>query len=168
MNIMVVVQILVTGLGATLVMDLWSLFQKHILKIAPLNYALVGRWALWLWRGKVRHKTICATPLLHGERFIGWLCHYLIGIAFAAVPLALSGADWFYAPTLATALLSGVVTLLAPFLILQPAFGFGVAASRTPRPWLARSLSLLAHLAYGIGLYLAASAYKVMAMSADL
>lgn len=71
-------------------------------------------------------------------------------------------------PTLATALLSGVVTLFAPFLILQPAFGFGVAASRTPRPWLARSLSLLAHLAYGIGLYLAASAYRVMAMSADL
>lgn len=118
--------------------------------------------------GKVRHNTIAATPPLEGERFIGWLCHYLIGIAFAAVPLVLSGADWFYAPTLATALLSGVVTLLAPFLILQPAFGFGVAASRTPRPWLARSLSLLAHLAYGIGLYLAASAYRVMAMSADL
>ncbi len=58
---MVVVQILVTGIGATLVMDLWSLFQKHMLKIAPLNYALVGRWALWLWRGKVRHKTICVT-----------------------------------------------------------------------------------------------------------
>jgi Protein of unknown function (DUF2938). len=48
----VAVQILLTGLGATLVMDLWSLFQKHILKIAPLNYALVGRWALWLSRGK--------------------------------------------------------------------------------------------------------------------
>ena len=47
---------------------------------------------------KVRHNTICATPSLHGERFIGWLCHYLIGIAFAAVPLV-SGADWFYAPS---------------------------------------------------------------------
>ncbi|ELY3083148.1 DUF2938 domain-containing protein [Klebsiella aerogenes] len=157
MKMIVAVQILLTGLGATLVMDLWSLFQKHILKIAPLNYALVGRWALWLARGTVRHNTITATPPLHGERFTGWLCHYLIGIAFAAVPFMLSGADWFYAPTLATALLSGVVTLLAPFLILQPAFGFGIAASRLPRPWLARSLSLLAHLAYGIGLYLAAS-----------
>ena len=156
---MVVVQILVMGIGATLVMDLWSLFQKHILKIAPLNYALVGRWVLWLPRGKVRHSTIVTTPPLNGERFTGWLFHYLTGIAFATVPLALSGADWFYAPTLATALLSGVVTLLAPFLILQPAFGFGVAASRTPRPWLARSLSMLAHLAYGIGLYLVASVF---------
>lgn len=127
----VAVQILLTGLGATLVMDLWSLFQKHILKIAPLNYALVGRWALWLSRGKVRHNTIAVTPPLEGERFIGWLCHYLIGIAFAAVPLVLSGADWFYAPTLATALLSGVVTLFAPFLILQPAFGFGLTDSPT-------------------------------------
>lgn len=64
----VAVQILLTGLGATLVMDLWSLFQKHILKIAPLNYALVGRWALWLSLGKVRHNTIAATPPLEGER----------------------------------------------------------------------------------------------------
>ncbi|MGC0862086.1 DUF2938 family protein, partial [Pantoea agglomerans] len=38
----------ITGIGATLVMDLWSLCQKLILKIPPLNYALVGRWILWL------------------------------------------------------------------------------------------------------------------------
>ena len=154
-----VVQILVTGIGATLVMDLWSLFQKHILKVPPLNYALVGRWILWLPRGKVRHNTIAATAQLNGERVTGWLFHYLTGIAFATVPLLLNGSDWFQEPTLTTALLAGVLTLFAPFMILQPAFGFGLAASRAPRPWLARSLSLLAHLAYGIGLYLAAGVF---------
>lgn len=32
----------ITGIGATLVMDLWSLLQKYLLKVPPLNYALVG------------------------------------------------------------------------------------------------------------------------------
>ncbi|WP_127350177.1 DUF2938 family protein, partial [Enterobacter ludwigii] len=35
----------------------------------------------------------------------------------------------------------------------QPAFGFGIAASRTPHPWLSRLLSLLTHIVFGIGLY---------------
>jgi len=41
-------------------------------------------------------------------------------------------------------------------LILQPALGFGIAASRTPRPWLAGLFSVLTHLAYGVGLYITA------------
>lgn len=36
--------IVLTGIGGTLVMDAWSLFQKHGLTIPPLNYGLVGRW----------------------------------------------------------------------------------------------------------------------------
>lgn len=41
----------ITGIGATLIMDIWSLLQKYLLKVPPLNYALVGRWILWLWGG---------------------------------------------------------------------------------------------------------------------
>lgn len=50
MNMELVFQTVIVGIGATLFMDLWSLFQKHIVGIAPLNYALVGRWILWLPR----------------------------------------------------------------------------------------------------------------------
>lgn len=64
-------------------------------------------------------------------------------------------------PSLSTGLLAGLLTLFAPFLILQPALGFGIAASRTPRPWLARLLSVLTHLAYGVGLYIAACVMRV-------
>ena len=43
------------GSGATLVMDVWGLVWQHLLGVAPLNYALVGRWVLYLGRGRLRH-----------------------------------------------------------------------------------------------------------------
>ncbi|EOV0254034.1 DUF2938 family protein [Salmonella enterica] len=156
MDIIIFFKVVVTGIGATLIMDLWSFFQKYILKVPPLNYALVGRWVLWLPRGKFCHHTITSTPRIWGEIFTGWAFHYLIGIIFAFVPLVLNGAVWFSEPSPVTALLAGLLTLFAPFMILQPAFGFGIAASRTSSPWLARLLSVLTHLAYGCGLYIAA------------
>jgi len=156
LDINIVFKIVITGIGATLVMDLWSLFQKQILNVPPLNYALVGRWVLWLLRGKLWHHTIVSTPQVRGEAPAGWAVHYLTGVLFAFVPLALAGRGWLDTPSLMTGLLAGLLTLSAPFIILQPAFGFGIAASRTPRPWLARLLSTLTHLAYGVGLYGAA------------
>lgn len=157
MNMELVFQTVIAGIGATLFMDLWSLWQKHILGLPALNYALVGRWILWLPRGKLRHHTILSTSQMRGEMFTGWTFHYVTGIVFSAVPLVLNGTDWFREPTLVTGVLTGLLTLSAPFLILQPALGFGVAASHTSRPWLSRTLSLLTHLVYGVGLYIAAS-----------
>lgn len=154
----IVFKTVLTGIGATLVMDVWSGCQKHFLRIPPLNYALVGRWILSLPGGKFYHHTINSTPRMRGELMTGWVFHYLTGIVFAFIPLLLKGAVWFSEPTLSAGLLAGVVTLIAPFMILQPALGFGIAASRTPRPWLARLLSLLTHMAYGFGLYVAAFA----------
>ncbi|MDF5305394.1 DUF2938 family protein, partial [Vibrio parahaemolyticus] len=49
-----------------------------------------------------------------------------------------------------------------PFLVIQPCLGFGFAASKTPTPWKARLLSTLAHLAYGLGLFITAFAIKVV------
>src|SRR5678815_3954883 len=56
-------------------------------------------------------------------------------------------------PTLLPALLFGVGTLFVPFLIMHPAFGLGVAASKAPNRVHARLKSLMAHTAFGIGLY---------------
>lgn len=157
MDIIIIFKAVITGIGATLIMDLWSLFQKHVLKIPPLSYALVGRWILSLLQGKLRHHTILSTSQVRGEILTGWIFHYLTGILFALIPLLLNGRLWFHEPSLFTGVLTGLLTLSAPFLILQPAFGFGIAASRTPRPWLARLLSLLTHLVFGIGLYVTAA-----------
>ncbi|TFZ53054.1 DUF2938 domain-containing protein [Serratia proteamaculans] len=153
MDIIIFFKTVITGIGATLVMDSWSLCQRLILKIPPLNYALVGRWILWLTRGKFRHHTILSASQIRGETLTGWIFHYLTGIFFAVIPLLLNGEVWLHEPSIFTGVLAGLLTLIAPFLILQPAFGFGIAASRTPRPWMTRLLSLITHLTYGIGLY---------------
>ena len=59
----------ITGIGATLVMDVWSLFQKYIINIPPLKYALVGRWVLWMFKGKFRHNTIVSAQLVVDQNY---------------------------------------------------------------------------------------------------
>jgi hypothetical protein len=144
------------GIGATLVMDLWGAVRRPLFGFAPLDYALLGRWVGGIPRGQLSHTAIATSPRLPGERLIGWAAHYLIGITFAALLLVVAGDDWRMRPTLAPALLVGVGTVLAPFLIMQPAMGAGLAGARTPRPAMTRLQSLLTHTIYGLGLYLAA------------
>jgi hypothetical protein len=142
------------GLGATLTFDLWGLFLKRAFKITPSNICLVGRWLRYMPTGIFRHSNIASTPPRSAECTIGWLAHYTIGVTFAIVFVAVAGPDWLQHPTLIPAIVFGVVTVLAPLFIMQPALGFGFAASKTSHPAQARLRSLLNHAAFGIGLYL--------------
>ena len=145
-----------TGVGATAVIDLWALARNKLFGIAPLDYALVGRWFLHMRHGRFRHERIATAPAVQGERLIGWAAHYAIGIAFAAVLLALWGPHWARQPTLMPALIVGIGSALAPFLVLQPGMGAGIAARRTARPAAARFQTLITHGIFGLGLYAAA------------
>jgi len=144
---------LIIGVGATAAMDVWGIARQRLLGIPAANYALVGRWLAWMPRGRFGHDSIAATPSVRHERFIGWAAHYIIGIAFAGVLLSAFGIAWIQAPTIIPALLVGVGTVAAPFLLMQPGMGAGIAASRTPRPGAARVQSLLTHFIFGVGLY---------------
>lgn len=144
------------GAGATAVMDLWGVARTRLLGVPPTRYALVGRWIAGMPRGRFRHERIAAAPPVRGEAAIGWAAHYAIGIAFAAMLLALAGEGWARDPAPAPALAFGLVTVLAPFLVMQPGMGAGIAASRTPRPWAARAQSLATHAVFGLGLYASA------------
>lgn len=148
---------LVIGCGATLAMDIVALLLKRSFGLQPLDYGLVGRWSHSLLRGKVVHRLISEAPPVRHERLIGWVLHYLIGVAFALMFLMLMGAEWMASPSLFPALVFGALTVAAPFFIMQPAFGAGLAARRTPKPGLARAKSLTAHLSFGAGIWLAAA-----------
>jgi Protein of unknown function (DUF2938) len=50
----------------------------------------------------------------------------------------------------------------APFLLMQPGMGAGIAASRTPRPAAARLHSLVTHGIFGLGLYAAGWATSLL------
>ena len=147
-----------TGIGATATMDLWTLARRRLFGVAVPDYALVGRWLAHMRHRRFRHASIArATPVRH-EATIGWTAHYAIGVSYAALLPALWGAGWFQAPAPGPALAVGLGTVLAPFLLMQPGMGAGFAASRTPRPALARLHTLLNHGVFGLGLYLAACA----------
>lgn len=141
------------GLGATLTFDLWGLFLKYAFKIAPSNICLVGRWLRTMPEGTFKHANIASSPPKSAECAVGWLGHYTIGITFATAFVALAGSHWLHYPTLIPAVLFGVITVLAPFCIMQPLFGLGLAASKTAKPRQARLRSLMNHAAFGVGLY---------------
>ena len=153
--------VIFTGLGATAVMDLYAWVRRRLFGVALPNYALVGRWIAHLAEGTIRHASIARAQPRRFERAIGWTAHYGIGIGFAGILALAAGPDWFRGPTLLPALLVGIATVAAPFLIMQPAMGAGVAASRTPNPRAARFQSLATHAVFGLGLYLAALGYNL-------
>jgi len=142
------------GLGATLTFDLWGLFLKQTLKIAPSNICLVGRWLRYMPAGTFTHSNILSTPQKSAECAVGWIAHYLIGVTFASAFVAIVGNSWLQHPTPLPAIVFGIATVLAPLFIMQPALGFGFAASKTSHPAQARLRSLLNHTAFGVGLYL--------------
>lgn len=146
----------VVGLGATLFMDLWALFLKRAFSIPSADYCLVGRWLRHMSEGTFRHASIVAASQKHAECAVGWIAHYVIGTVYALALVAVVSGSWLARPTLWPAMLFGIGSVLAPFLIMQPSFGLGIAASRTPNPTQARLRSLMAHAAFGVGLYVCA------------
>jgi hypothetical protein len=151
----IITHAIVIGAGATAMMDLWLAFLRRW-RVPSLDYALLGRWIGHFPQGRFMHQNISTSVPIRHERIIGWSAHYGIGILFAAILLAIWGPGWLEHPTPGPALIVSSSTLVAPFLVMQPAMGAGVAASKTPRPHVARLRSLVTHTVYGLGLYASA------------
>ncbi len=150
-------RVVAIGVGATVVMDLW-LFVLQRLGVPTLNFAFIGRWIGHLGHGQWRHEAIAKSPAVTGERALGWAFHYVVGIVFAALLVALQGAAWTSSPSLLPALGLGLATVVMPLFVMQPAMGAGIASSKTATPWRNRARSAVNHLVFGAGLYLAAAA----------
>lgn len=149
-------RIALIGIGATAVMDLWALLLRR-LGVPTLNFALIGRWVGHWRRGVFMHAAIARAAPVTGEAALGWLVHYATGVAFSALLAGVCGLQWVRSPTLWPALAIGVATVAAPWLLMQPAMGAGIASSRTPSPSSSRARNLANHAVFGLGLYVAAA-----------
>lgn len=162
----IAVAVVVIGLGATAFMDVFAWVQNRLFKSPGLNYALVGRWILGMGHGKLQrklqHSTIVQSPSVRFEKSVGWATHYAIGVGFVGCMVMITGSNWLMEPSLWQAILLGIISVLAPFFIMQPAFGFGLAASKTPAPWMARTRSMIAHLSFGVGVYFAGLVWQLI------
>lgn len=144
------------GIGATVIMDIWALLRERLFGIAPTNWGMVGRWVAHMKKGRFHHFAIASATPVRGEQTIGWLTHYLTGIVYAILLVWLSGPSWIMNPSIGPALGVGIITVLAPFFILQPALGAGIAASKTQNPNSVRFHSVVNHAVFGLGLFLSA------------
>jgi hypothetical protein len=141
------------GIGGTVVLDIWNALLKRLFGVPSLSMGMLGRWFGHFPRGRFMHAGIAKAAPVPGERAIGWIAHYAIGITWAALLLAVWGLDWARRPTLVPPVIVGLVTVAAPFFIMQPAMGLGIAASKTPSPNAARLKSIASHTVYALGLY---------------
>jgi len=153
-------EIIVIGVVATLTTDLWQRFLQTI-GFPPADWGLVGRWVAGFLHGSFIRRSITASHKVPGEIAIGWAFHYLVGIAYAALYLAIMTFAFDSGPTLVSALIFATALLLAPWFVMQPALGFGFMAARTPKPTLVRAYNASTHAVFGLGLYLGAVAWQV-------
>jgi len=157
-----IAQIALVGIGATALMDVWLLLLSR-LGVPTTSFAMVGRWVGHFARGRFAHAAVAKADPIPFELGLGWLTHYAIGIAYAALLAALQGAAWLEQPTVLPALVFGAATVAAPWFVMQPAMGAGFLALKTPTPLKNCLRNLANHSVFGAGLYVAAAALAGLA-----
>lgn len=141
------------GIGATALIDLWAQFLKRAFGLPAPNWALVGRWFAHLPRGRLLHEDIARSQPARNELVIGWIAHYLVGILFAAILLAIWGLAWAHSPSFLPALIVGLATVGFGWFILQPGMGAGIAAAKRANAGQIRLLNIVSHTVFALGLY---------------
>ena len=148
-----IAEMILMGIWATLFMDILAIIFGKLKIIRPtIEPQIVGRWALYMIRGKFIHKDILKTPALNNEKSVALLSHYLIGIVLAGIYLLLELIEPTIRHQLWMPLIFGLTTVLLPWLWLYPSIGLGFLASKTPRrsPYIVNSL--VNHTNFGLGL----------------
>ena len=142
------------GVIATVCMDLWAVIAKHVLRLPTAHWNLVGRWFGHMPRGVFVHPAIADAGPVRNELAIGWIAHYATGIIYGITYLLVVQLILAREPTVVSALVFGLVTLAAPWFVMQPAMGAGIFANKTPRPDIVRFVNLTMHTVFGLSLYL--------------
>src|SRR6185503_19919970 len=83
--------------------------------------------------GRFTHHSIADAEPIPGEEKLGLVAHYSIGVGFAGLLLAWR-PGWTERPSLGPAMVIGLGTIAAPWFVMQPAFGLGVAGAKTSDP----------------------------------
>jgi hypothetical protein len=146
-------QVLVVGVIANIVTDTYEYALERSLG-KTRDWHFVGRWVAYLGRGVFSHAGIGDTPAVRYELALGWAFHYLVAIVFAQVYLQFLAAVLEQPASLLNGLAFGLITVLAPWLILIPGLGGGFLGLKTGRPVFVCAASLSVHAVFGIGLYL--------------
>ena len=142
------------GVCATFVMDLWLVLANKLFGFDKPNWHPVGRWVVECLQGRVVQEDISLVRSYAYENQIGWSFHYLVGAIYGIFFLYLISENWIDLPLIVNALLFGWVTISAGWFFLHPCLGLGVALNKTENPQFVQITGLIAHTAFGLGLWL--------------
>jgi len=148
-----ILQSVVAGIFATVVLDIWQRILFAASGIPPSNWGLIGRWFAYMPRGRLVHRPIAETPAVSGEATVGWTMHYLVGLAYGFAYLGLMVFVLDRPPSLLNGFAFGAASVVIPWFVMQPCLGAGMMARLAPSPWVPRLNALAAHVIYGLALF---------------
>lgn len=142
-----------TGIAATMTMDVLAGASRRVGLTAGAKGQWVGRWYLGMLRGRFVNADIATAPEQAGEKQAALFGHYAIGIILALFYVVAAG--WLGVPpdSFFIALGYGFATTVFPWLLVLPALGFGAFGLQGPPGLKLFRTSLLNHLSYGLGLW---------------
>ena len=147
-----ILEMIASGLVATLFLDLWQQALRLATGLPASNWALVGRWFVHAGRGKFFHDAIAKEPPEPNETAIGWIGHYIVGVAYGPIYIGLLRYGFGVEPDIANGLMFGALSVVVPWFFFMPAMGAGMLALKTPAPATARLQALAGHTVFGLGL----------------
>tara|TARA_Y100001956_G_scaffold82919_1_gene106818 strand:- start:3519 stop:4010 length:492 start_codon:yes stop_codon:yes gene_type:complete len=151
----------VAGLGATVFTDLIAILRQGW-AVTHGFYCLVGRWVgSFRYHGPV-HDDIRASVPVVGEAMFGWSAHVLLGVMYGIGFAMLFGSSALEKPQIWQGLSFGIATVLVPWLIFQPLFGWGFAMSKAPDPWTLRMKGVITHTVFGLGVWVSLVALNAL------
>ena len=148
-----ILKIILIGVLACAVMDAWNLILFFIADIT-LDWHLLGRWIGHLMQGDFMLYGVDKLSPVLGENTIGWVGHYVTGVAYAFIYLFFMYKILKRRPSLLSAILVAWFFMFMPFCLYQPAVGMGYFASLAPNQLYAIIITISMHTAFGVGLYL--------------
>ncbi|XOF35188.1 MAG: DUF2938 family protein [Candidatus Electrothrix sp. YB6] len=152
---MIYIEAIFMGSFATVFMDIFAGILATKKVIHPfVSSGSMGRWFLYIFKGKLFHKDIDHSPKLKNEKMWCMISHYLIGMMLAGVFLILEQHVQFVNDNVWTSLVFGIGTVCFPWFWLLPSIGKGVMASRCDNRIQIIKTNLINHTNYGIGLFL--------------
>jgi hypothetical protein len=145
---------LLIGIGGTIILDFYAWLLSRLFGIPATNWSLVGRWVGHMKSGQFIQVSLATAKQIPGERALGWLVHYIIGMVYGLILMVWVDAHWLDLPTLLPTLLVSWFGMVAPFFIMMPGMGSGIAGAKTPNPIVTRVKSFAAHTVFGVGMFL--------------
>ncbi|KJF42175.1 DUF2938 family protein [Draconibacterium sediminis] len=152
---MLIAQIILSGTFATIIMDLCASFLAKRKIIHPfITQNELGRWFLYLFKGKYFHQNITTTPPLKNEKLWCFISHYLIGIVLTGFYFGMElKFPWmknqFWLP-----IFYGFVTVIFPWFWLLPSINMGFVAAKSEQRSKIIRTNITNHTVFGLGILL--------------